>query len=187
MRKVFCITGKAGAGKSTVAKILKKRGFRVINVDRLAHIILEENKDIIKKVFGEDVVIKGKISRKKLGEKVFRNPKLFDDLEQIIHPLVKERLRNVLNKLDGIIFIDVAIPEKLGIKEFCEKVILIHADQQIIKHRLKNLGWSDEKISEVMKRQTREYMEPDFVIENNGPVELLEKQINDFLKEVELC
>jgi len=38
-----------------------------------------------------------------------------------------------------------------------------------------------------MKRQGKEYMEPDFIIKNNGSLDLLEKQINDFLKEVKLC
>ena len=187
MKRVFCITGKAGAGKSTVAKILKRRGFRIINVDKLAHVILEENKDIIRKRFGEGVVVNGKISRKKLGEVVFRSPELFDELERIIHPLIKKRLKNILDKLEGVIFIDVAIPDKLGIKEFCEKIIVIYADQWIIEKRLRNSGWSDEKIQEVMKRQRKEYMEPDFIIKNNGSLDLLEKQINDFLKEVELC
>ena len=52
---IIGITGTFGSGKTTVANMFKKYGFKVINVDKLYHNIYKKNKSLknkIKKEFG---------------------------------------------------------------------------------------------------------------------------------------
>ena len=49
MKVIIGITGKFGSGKSTVAKILEKKGAKIIKVDNVGHEVLE-NEEIKKKI-----------------------------------------------------------------------------------------------------------------------------------------
>ena len=66
------ITGILGSGKTTVSKILKDMGFKVISCDEIVHNILEKKSVInkTKKFFGDDILSEGKIDRKKLIEEL---------------------------------------------------------------------------------------------------------------------
>ena len=47
---VIGIFGKSGSGKSTVCEYLKKKGFYVIDADKLGHKILKKGEEGYKKV-----------------------------------------------------------------------------------------------------------------------------------------
>lgn len=51
MSKVKVLTGNSGAGKTTIANILRGRGYDVLDVDKLTHQIIWENKEIIDKMY----------------------------------------------------------------------------------------------------------------------------------------
>ena len=74
---VIGIFGKSGSGKSTVCEHLKKKGFYIIDADKLGHTILKKgNKgyDAVIKTFGSDFLDNNlEIDRKQLGEYIFKN------------------------------------------------------------------------------------------------------------------
>ena len=89
----YVITGSIASGKSTVANLLKERGFSLIDADLIAHEQLEICKGEIVKVFGEQILGESsKIDRKKLGAIVFNEPKKLKNLEQILHPKIKAEI-----------------------------------------------------------------------------------------------
>ena len=77
MKKMLIIglTGQTGAGKSTVSEILEKYGCYHIDADKVAHDILENDKEVqekLKERFGEDITdTDGKINRKILAARAF--------------------------------------------------------------------------------------------------------------------
>ena len=75
------ITGNIASGKSEVEKIVSQF-YPVYDVDKIAHAIL------------------GNVDRKSLGEKVFSNPKALKELEEFIHPKVKQEIMNVFNGIE---------------------------------------------------------------------------------------
>jgi dephospho-CoA kinase len=188
MSKVVIITGKAGTGKSTVANILRNYGYNVIDVDSLAHNLLQEVKEKILKEFGAEVLDEeGKVNRKKLGEIVFKDPQKITKLEQILHPILKERIKEIVKKREGDIFIDVAIPKKLSLYPFADFTIVVTAPPEVVEERLKKKGWPEEKIKAVANWQTEEVPEGKYyLVPNNGTLEDLERKVFSILKMEEL-
>lgn len=85
------LTGPYCAGKNYVAQILEKRGLLVLDVDRLGHQALEQEKERILHTFGPSVLDeRGKLNRKELGRIVFGDPEKLRALEAIVHPRANE-------------------------------------------------------------------------------------------------
>ena len=90
---ILGITGNAGCGKSTVARIFQEWGVHLIQADEIGHELLKkpEVKKRILDVFGRLILgDRGVIARKKLGGIVFSSPKKLRMLNSILHPLIGE-------------------------------------------------------------------------------------------------
>lgn len=87
------LTGGLGAGKSTVAQMLRELGAKVIESDELGRAIMEPGQaafDQIVRVFGEAVLDPdGRLNRSGLADLAFRGGRV-KELNAIIHPAVIE-------------------------------------------------------------------------------------------------
>uniref|UniRef100_A0A7C2P0W9 Dephospho-CoA kinase n=1 Tax=candidate division WOR-3 bacterium TaxID=2052148 RepID=A0A7C2P0W9_UNCW3 len=184
MSKVVIITGKAGTGKTTVANILRKYGFYVLDVDSLAHSLLQNFKDDIIREFGNEVLSSdGIIDRKKLGEVVFKDPQKISKLERILHPTLEKRVKEMVEDREGDIFIDVAIPKKLSLYAIADFTIVVTSPQELVEERLRKKGWPEEKIKAVIGWQREECPEGRYyLVPNIGTFEELERKILSILK-----
>ena len=80
MFRTIGICGGICSGKSTVLKVLKELGARIIDADKVGHACYLPGSDTLKKLqecFGKDIVNKedGTLNRKKLGGIVFSDKK----------------------------------------------------------------------------------------------------------------
>jgi dephospho-CoA kinase len=82
------LTGTYCAGKNHVAALLEKRGFPVLDVDKLGYEVIEAEREKILARFGGDLLREGRVDRKLLGERVFGKPEELAALEGIVHPAV---------------------------------------------------------------------------------------------------
>jgi dephospho-CoA kinase len=93
MGRILGLTGGIGSGKSTVAALLKELGAQVVDADRVAHGIYEQGKpgyDLLVDRFGQSVLGEdGEVDRRLLGEIVFNDREALNDLNDIVHPLVR--------------------------------------------------------------------------------------------------
>jgi dephospho-CoA kinase len=81
------LTGQYCAGKNYVATLLEARGIPVLDVDKLGHMALEQEKTAITARFGTGILTAdGRIDRKALGALVFGKAQDLADLEAIVHP-----------------------------------------------------------------------------------------------------
>ena len=89
------LTGGIGSGKSTVARMLEKRGAVVFDADVLAREVVEPGTpghQAVVERFGANVLAPGgELDREALASIVFADPSARRDLEAIVHPEVRRR------------------------------------------------------------------------------------------------
>jgi dephospho-CoA kinase len=183
------ITGILGSGKTTVSKILKKMGFKVISCDEIVHKLLNR-KDIIKKfkkIFGTEVVKNNKIDRKKAREIIFKNSKKKEKIEKILHPEVfkkiKKEILDIKNK-KGIIFIEIPLLFETKSEYLFDKIMVVSAPKKEIKERLRN-RYSEEEIKNIWKSQiplSYKEKKADYIIDNSGSILETEKKIKKIIE-----
>jgi len=84
---VIGLTGLYCAGKNHIGTLLERRGLAVLDVDRLGHIAIENQKAAIFARFGEELANPdGSVNRRLLGAKVFGDKQELSALEAIVHP-----------------------------------------------------------------------------------------------------
>ena len=112
---VVGLTGGIGSGKSTVSRILQKKGYPLIDLDKISHEVIEYPEVIEKlvKAFGEDILDEnGKISRRKLGAVVFGNKEKLREINSIMHPVILAEMRRqvrLLEKINKIVFVEIQL------------------------------------------------------------------------------
>jgi len=94
------LTGSIATGKSTVAKFFEANGFTVIDADKIAHRILEEQHLVIEKHFGSICISDGKVNRKVLGKIIFEDKNERDFLEALLHPLIFDEIKQLSQEED---------------------------------------------------------------------------------------
>lgn len=142
--KIFGLTGKTGAGKSTVALKLKALGGYVIDGDLIARNITRKGKPALTelaKEFGCDIIEEdGTLNRKLLASRAFKDKKSTARLNEITHPLIKEEFEDELRiaENDGYPFalIDAAALLESSCKDLCEKIIVVTAPEDIRLQRI---------------------------------------------------
>ena len=99
------LTGNIGTGKSTVARIFESLGVLVYHADQEAKKMLEREsvkKDLLNN-FGQDILDQGNIDRKRLADLVFNNREKLKTLNSIIHPLVKQDLKDFFDQAAEVV------------------------------------------------------------------------------------
>jgi dephospho-CoA kinase len=175
----IALTGGIGSGKSAVGDILSELGAIVIDSDQLARDVIERGTSGFDEVLAR---FGGEISRAKLAEIIFSNEEARKDLEGIIHPRVRDLSARVLQASpeDSVVVNEIPLLfETQGQNRF-DLVITVEADDEIRTKRLLDRGLKayqiEKRISAQASRSERESI-ADFVIENSGNLEELEKKV----------
>ena len=92
-QNAIALTGGIATGKSSVCSLLQLYGFKIIDADTVAHMMLEIHIDKVSKLFGDEYIFEGKVDRKKLGGLIFSDKSQRLRLEELLHPLIKEEIK----------------------------------------------------------------------------------------------
>lgn len=191
--KLIGITGGIGTGKSTVAEMLRKRGWTVYASDETAREIMDHRPEVqqaIAEALGSEVLTPQGLDRKKIAELVFGASPLHQErlrkMEQIIHPLVIEehwdRIQRHVDEGKDLLAIESALLYEIGLEDGFDWVIVVDAEDEVcIKRVMERSNATEDEVRARMAEQLtmqekRSYA--DFVIENNGTVEELENAVN---------
>ena len=186
------ITGSIGCGKTTISQMLREQGYLVYDIDKwVKHLYYKkEFLEIIKKSFPE--VFKGDVfNKRKLRTLVFDNPKKLKKLEEIIHPILRQKLRKIIrkNKNYGLVFVDVALLFERGWDKYFSYIILADVDKEIQKQRvMKRDNITAEAFDKINNIQlSREYKKDkvDFIIDTGVSFDKLRGKIVQVVEELE--
>jgi dephospho-CoA kinase len=180
------LTGGIGSGKSSVAALLTTRGVPVIDTDEIAHRLTEPGRpefDEIVRVFGQNILdLSHKIDRNKLRERVFENSDERRQLEAILHPRIREVVREKLQELHApYCVIVVPLLFESGFLDLVDRVLVADVSESAqIQRTAARSGLTEAEIRKIMATQVnraQRLQRADDVIDNNGDRRHLEKEV----------
>jgi dephospho-CoA kinase len=144
--RVVGLTGPIGAGKSTVAAVLRELGAKVLDADALAHD--EQSRgtvgySAIVQTFGTRVLGEDKeIDRRKLAEEVFGDPAKLARLERILHPRVIARILEARKMLrdDEVLVVEAIKLLESSLRNVCDEIWVVVAPRETLLERLAMRG-----------------------------------------------
>ena len=187
------LTGGIGTGKSEVLSILRDLGASTVQADLLAHEIYSPGKpawqDIIHTFGSEILTAEHQINRKKLGEIVFADKNKLSKLNQIVHPRIFERLKELIEKQEmagvRLLVIEAAILIEAEWTEIVDSVWVVKASKSIIIDRLKGkTTLSEKQITQRINAQisdAKRQEKANEIITNNGDKSELRNQVRKLI------
>ena len=126
---IIGLTGTYCSGKNYIADILSDRGLNVLDVDKLGHIVIDNEKTALLKLFGDGILDQdGVIDRKLLGEKVFGKPQMLAALEEIVHPRTTYMVNEwIAGQRDHPCVINAALIHRSSVFNELKAIILVHS------------------------------------------------------------
>lgn len=189
------ITGTIASGKSTLSKLLKELGYKVLSSDDINRELLEKgeaNYQAIKdsNLFDE-AFIEDKLDKKKLAKIIFSDKEKLEILNKLTH-------KNILNRIDylvkyskeKVVFIEIPLYFQLKERFDNDQVWLVVADYQTQLERLMqrdniDLVYAKAKI-QTQQDLIRMKANSDVVFDNSSSIEELKEQLKQVLEDKDL-
>src|SRR5271155_2177896 len=156
------LTGGIACGKSTLADLLRLRGWHVIDTDRIAHEVMQPGREVWKNVvdaFGSSILKPDQsIDRKVLGKIVFADPQLRDKLNEVPHPAIRslwQREREERARTHPTHFLAVMIPLlfECELEQMFSAVWCVGASRVTQMNRLQARGLSEAEAAQRLASQ----------------------------------
>ena len=187
------LTGGIASGKSHVANLLGGLGASVIDADQVAREVVIPGSPGLAQVvalFGTEILMPtGELDRQKLGEIVFSDPKKRLKLEQIIHPLIKQRTTQLFaEQQTDIVVYAVPLLVEAKVDYPFDAVVTVEAGvENQISRLISSRSMSESEATRRIQAQTstaeREAI-ADFIIDSSGTKEQTGEQVNELWKKL---
>jgi dephospho-CoA kinase len=188
------LTGGIGSGKSEVSRRLASYGALIIDADQVAREVVEPGTPGLAQVvdaFGTDVLASdGTLDRPRLAEIVFGDDALRAKLNAIIHPLVRDRIRELEAGAETGAVVVEAVPliAENGMAGLYDLVVVVDVSPRIQEDRLvRDRGMTREQVAaRVAAQASREdrLAIADIVLDNSGSLDELDREVGELWTEV---
>ena len=190
------LTGGIGSGKSTVARLLERRGAIVIDADHLAREAVARGTagfDRVVDTFGPDVLRPdGDLDRVRLAAIIFADPERRAALEAIVHPEVARRFGERVEELRDsgrvVVYVSPLLVE-LGLAPAFDVVVIVTASPHLRVSRVasdRDLSPDDVRARMAAQATDEQRMEvADVLVDNDGALAELEPQIDRLWSDLE--
>lgn len=181
------LTGPTGAGKSTVAALLRDKGFYIIDGDLLAREVVLPGSPVLAQLvahFGEDILDEnGTLKRKTLASKAFADTENTARLNAITHPAITRKMVDLAewawdNGYKTAV-IDAAALIESGLTKRCDLVVVVIAPPEVRLQRVLNRDalTPDEAVRRLNAQQPESWYRDnaDVVIEAYEPFDIVEQ------------
>ncbi len=196
MTLVVGLTGGIASGKSTVARLLGRHGARVVDADQLARRVVEPGSPALEEIgrtFGQGVITpEGTLDRARLGELVFADERARRSLEAILHPRIAEAFAAEVRRAEAdsveLLVYEAALLVETGARGVVDLLVVVTASPEAQRARLEardglRAGAAQARMDAQIEPEAR-IAAADHVIENDGTLADLERQVSALLEEL---
>ena len=160
MTFVLGLTGSIGMGKSATADLFRRLGVPVHDADATVHRLYRGRAaPLIEKAF-PGTVTDGAVDRARLGAAVLDSPERMQQLEAIVHPLVRDEEESFLRRvaaLKPLAVLDIPLLFETGGETRCDAVLVVTAPAAVQRARvLARPGMTEAKFHAILAKQMRD-------------------------------
>ncbi|EUJ17754.1 dephospho-CoA kinase [Listeria aquatica] len=189
------LTGSIATGKSTVSKMLQDEKIPVIDADLVARKVVEKGTVGLEKIvstFGDEVLSKGALNRAKLGEIIFHDSKKREQLNKIVHPLVRKEMLQERDRLfksgETFVVLDIPLLYESQLTDLVDQVLVVMTTEEVELTRLmaRNELSREEALARIATQMpiSDKAKLADFVIDNSGTLKETSEQVNELLHQL---
>lgn len=195
MKKIIGLTGGIASGKSTVSNWLISQGYPVVDADIAARKVVEPGMPALREIteaFGNDMLLEdGTLDRKKLGSVIFADEEKRHTLNAIVHPAVREWMRQETDRAfengASIVIMDIPLLFESKLTHMVEETILVYVSKETqLKRLMERDGYSESdalaRIQAQMPIDDKRKL-ADYVVDNNGTISETVEQVKEIMNQ----
>ncbi len=193
--RIIILTGGIGCGKTAVAQEFARLGVCVVDADAISHALTAPDGEAMPSIlqaFGTQVLAQdGGLDRAAMRERVFRNSDIREQLEAILHPLIREKAKQALKQAAGpyAVYVVPLWLEKYGPRGSHaglagidpEAVVVVDCPEATqIERVMARSNLSQSQVQAIMSTQVsrkERLSHADYVISNDEPQETLKDKV----------
>jgi len=191
MTKVIGLTGGIGSGKSTVSQLLTELGAVILDADKVGHEAFKPDTAAWQEVvatFGRQILTPtGEVDRQKLGEIVFNNPDALSQLNQIMHPRMRDMMKVQIEEYQrqgiDVVVLEAAVLIEANWTSLVDEVWVTVAPEAMVLERLKGQrGLAEEQTLARIRSQLsseERVRHADVIINNDGDLAELRVKVKE--------
>lgn len=191
---VIGLTGGISSGKSTVTSWFLEKGIIVLDADQIVRQLQRPGSSLLNElahVFGPTVLNeKGELVREVLGSIIFHDKVAKQKLNNMIHPLVKQKLLEGIEKAkvvgEQLVILDIPLLFESGFESLVDETLVIYVSHENQVKRLMKRDKIDESYalakinSQMLLEEKRQ--RADYVLDNNASMKELRTQFEQMFE-----
>lgn len=191
---ILGLTGGIATGKSTVSEMIRDCDIPVIDADDISRAVVAPGEEALEKIkihFGNDVIrTDGTLDREKLGDIIFSSPEEREVLNQIVHPAVRMRMKEIAEskKRAGyqLIVMDIPLLIENNLFHLVDETVVVYAPPDLQRSRLMaRNGYNENEAGKRIAAQMpidEKCSYADHIIDNSGSLSNTKAQVAQLLE-----
>ena len=187
------LTGGIGCGKTAATSQFSLHGIQIIDADAIARQVVEPGSPALKKIiahFGASVLSDNSVlDRQTLRHKIFKNTAEKVWLENLLHPLIRQQIKQKLEQAQPpYVVLSAPLLLETGLSKLVDRVLVIDCEpEQQISRSMQRDNSDPEAIKKIIKQQIsrdQRLIQADDIITNNSTLEELQKAVDGYHREL---
>ena len=185
------LSGGIACGKSTVLGFFREAGWQTVDSDAVVRELLAKDAEVkaqLRTRWGETVFIDGAVDHTAVAKRVFGNEGDLKWLEELLHPLVRERwLASIAQAPNANWLVEIPLLFEKRLETRFDLTVCVVSPPDVAADRMVARAYTEEQIEQRRKQQMplEEKMElADYLISNAGSLEFLKQQTTRLIKQI---